>query len=69
MIAPAEPSTLEAAFSDQAQRTEAHDVFNRRKPLGNGMPIARAAGATDSVVRSTFAAKGQPAAAATSGAA
>src|SRR5579872_2891821 len=68
-MALAEPSTLAAALSDQAQRTDGAWRFSSlRKPLGNGMPISNAAGATDSVVRSTLAANGQPAAAVTSGA-
>src|SRR5450432_1092162 len=59
MAAP-DPSTLAAAFSDHAQRTDGGWRFSRRRrPLGNGMPIRNAAGAMDSAVISIFAGKGQ----------
>ena len=61
-VALAEPSTLAAALSDHAQRTDGAWRFSRRsRPLGNGIPISRAAGATARVVNTSFAANGQPA--------
>src|SRR5436190_9114230 len=67
-IAVADPSTLAAAFNDHAQRTDgAWRRSRRRRPLGKGMPIRNAAGATASVVRMILACKDQPAAAVTRG--
>src|SRR5258708_3034555 len=68
MTAPAEPSTLAAAFSDQAQRTDGEWIaFSRRSPLGKGTPIRNAAGAMASAVTAIFKPMGQVAAAVTRG--
>src|SRR5438067_5516585 len=67
-MAAAEPRTLAAALSDQAQRTDrAWICSSLRRPIGNGMPIKKAAGAIASVVIRSFAGSGQVAAALTSG--
>jgi hypothetical protein len=67
-IAPADPRTLAAAFTDHAHRTEGACICSRRqRPLGNGMPMRNAAGATIAAVRITLAANGHPAAALTRG--
>src|ERR1700722_7304497 len=68
-IAPAEPITLDAAFSDQAQRTdEGCRSSNRVRPIGNGMPIAKPAGAISSTVTEIFTHNGQPTPPASTGA-
>jgi len=53
--APTEPMTLEAALSDQAQRTDgACHSSKRRKPAGNGMPIRKPTGAMSATVITIF---------------
>jgi len=60
-IAAAEPRTLEAALSDQAQRTEGlWKTSNRANPCGKGMPMQKPAGAINSTVSSIFTGSGRP---------
>src|SRR5690242_4667138 len=60
-IAAADPSTLAAAFSAQAQRTaRGYSAPRRDKPIGNGIPIRNPAGATRATVTAIFRASGQP---------
>src|SRR5882762_8879170 len=61
MIAPADPITLAAAFSDQAQRTEAcWRRSSRIRPVGKGMPMQNPAGAMSMTVIAIFIDSGQP---------
>src|SRR5450631_3303198 len=60
-IAAADPSTLDAAFKAQAQRTAwGNRISSHVRPVGKGMPIRKAAGAIRHTVTKIFAGKGQP---------
>src|ERR1035437_2212888 len=51
--APTEPKTLEAAFSDHAQRPLGACHSSRRlRPVGNGMPMTKPSGAINATVNS-----------------
>src|ERR1035437_323565 len=57
--APTEPKTLEAAFSDHAQRTLGACHSSRRfRPVGNGMPMTKPSGAINATVNATLRAHG-----------
>src|SRR6267142_1298461 len=67
-IAPADPITLAAAFSDQAHRTDdSCRASSRFKPEGNGIPIANPAGKINSTAVAIFNHWGHPTPPATSG--
>ncbi len=58
-MAAAEPSTLEAAFTAQAHRTDAGITLSSSvNPVGNGMPMAKPSGLMSATVISTFKANG-----------
>src|SRR5690242_12335121 len=55
-----DPKTLAAAFSDQAQRTDALCQASRRaRPVGKGMPIRNPAGKMSATVIAIFTASGR----------
>src|ERR1700685_949725 len=60
-IAATDPSTLAAAFNAQAQRTACGKLLsNRVRPVGNGMPIRKPAGAIMHTVTRAFNGSGHP---------
>src|SRR5580658_4612479 len=60
-IAATDPRTLAAAFSAQAQRTACGKLLsNRVRPVGNGMPIRKPAGAIMQTVTKAFNGSGHP---------
>src|SRR5689334_14900489 len=60
-IAAADPKTLAAAFRAQAHRTaRGYSAPRRARPIGNGMPIRKPAGATSPTVTVILRASGQP---------
>ena len=65
---PQSPPARTHTGAPRAHRTEGACICSRRRrPLGNGMPMRNAAGATIAAVRITLAANGHPAAALTRG--
>src|ERR1017187_8902851 len=59
--APTDPSTLEAAFKDQAQRTDGACHSSRRcKAVGKGMPMTKPSGAISPAVMAIFKGRGSP---------
>src|ERR1700722_9654943 len=60
-MAAAEPKTLAAAFKAQAQRTACGKLFcSRVRPVGNGIPIRKPAGAIMHTVTRIFNGNGHP---------
>src|ERR1700721_1595397 len=60
-IAATDPRTLAAAFNAHAQRTACGKLFCKRvRPVGNGMPIRKPAGAIRQTVTSAFKGNGHP---------
>src|SRR5437764_10201806 len=56
---PTDPSTLAAAFNDQAHRTDgACHSSSRRSAVGNGIPITNPRGAIQATVSTTFNPRG-----------
>src|ERR1700684_3112018 len=60
-IGAAEPKTLAAAFSAQAERTACGKLFcSRVRPVGNGIPMRNPAGAIMHTVTRIFNGNGHP---------
>ena len=58
-MAAAEPRTLDAAFTDHAQRTVFGRVFSSRlSPVGNGIPMAKPTGLISATVISALTGSG-----------
>src|SRR5271155_1310850 len=61
-MAETEPNTLAAAFKAQAHRTACGNRRSKRvRPVGNGMPIRKPAGAIRQTVTAAFQGSGHPA--------